>query len=82
MRGFADQIRPFVNRRYLVLGTNGYGRSDTRGKLRQFFEVDRRHVAVAALKALADEGVLPAATVAEAIGKYEIDPEKPAPWSV
>jgi pyruvate dehydrogenase E1 component len=82
MRGFADQIRPFVNRRYLVLGTNGYGRSDTRGKLRQFFEVDRRHVAVAALKPLADEGVLPAATVAEAIGKYEIDPEKPAPWSV
>ena len=58
MRAFADQIRPFVPGRYAVLGTDGFGRSDYRVKLRQFFEVDRYHVAVAALKALADDGVV------------------------
>jgi pyruvate dehydrogenase E1 component len=82
VRAFAEQIRPYVPRRYLVLGTDGFGRSDTREKLRRFFEVDRHHVAVAALKALADEGVLPAARVAEAIGKYQIDPTRPDPWTV
>ena len=56
MRAFADQIRPFVPGRYSVLGTDGFGRSDYRVKLRQFFEVDRYHVAVTALKALADDG--------------------------
>ena len=69
-------------RRYHVLGTDGFGRSDTREKLRHFFEVDRRWVTVAALKALADDGALPAKTVADAIGKYGIDPAKPAPWTV
>ena len=82
VRAFADQIRAFVPRRYVVLGTDGFGRSDTREKLRRFFEVDRYYVAVAALKALADEGTLPATKVAEAIKKYGIDPAKPAPWTV
>ena len=82
MRIFADQIRPYVNRRFLVLGTDGYGRSDTREKLRRFFEVNRFYVAVAALKALAEEGVMPAATVTQAIRKYGIDTEKPGPWTV
>jgi pyruvate dehydrogenase E1 component len=84
MRLFADQIRPYIprGRSYTVLGTDGFGRSDTREKLRAFFEVDRRYVTVAALKALADEGVLPAAKVAEAIKRYGIDPSKPNPASV
>src|SRR5467141_1394696 len=82
IRTFAEQIRPYVPRRYVVLGTDGFGRSDTREKLRRFFEVDRFHVAVAALKALADEGALPAAKVAEAIQKYGIDANRPAPWTV
>jgi len=76
---FAEQIRPFVERRFVALGTNGFGRSDTRAKLRSFFEVDRRHVVVAALKALADEGTLESSTVAAAIDKYDIDPEAADP---
>ena len=82
VRTFAEQIRAFVPRRYVVLGTNGFGRSDTREKLRTFFEVDRHYVTVAALKALADDGTLPAAKVAEAMTKYGLDPAKPAPWTV
>jgi pyruvate dehydrogenase E1 component len=65
-----------------VLGTDGFGRSDTRERLRHFFEVDRRFVTVAALKALADEGTVKPAVVAQAIAKYGIDPAKPAPWTV
>jgi pyruvate dehydrogenase E1 component len=82
IRAYADQIRPFVPRHYITLGTDGFGRSDSREKLRHFFEVDRYYVAIAALKALADEGGLPAAKVAEAIKKYGIDPEKPNPVTV
>jgi pyruvate dehydrogenase E1 component len=82
MRVFADQIRPYVGRRYVVLGTDGFGRSDTREQLRYFFEVNRHYVVVAALKALADEGTIPAATVTQAIRKYGIDPSKPCPWTV
>jgi pyruvate dehydrogenase E1 component len=82
VKAHADQIRPFVPHRYAVLGTDGFGRSDTRRKLRGFFEVDRRWVAVAALKALADEGELPCAVVGRAIAKYGIDPEKPNPVDV
>jgi len=82
VRAFADQIRAFVPRRYVVLGTDGFGRSDTREKLRRFFEVDRNYITVAALKALADEGSLPATKVAEAITQYGIDPARPAPWTV
>jgi len=79
MKAFADQIRPFVPNRYRVLGTDGFGRSDYRKKLRHFFEVDRHFVVVAALRALADEEAVPASVVADAIKKYGIDPEKPDP---
>jgi len=79
IKAFADQIRPFVPSRYRVLGTDGFGRSDYRRKLRAFFEVDRHFVAVAALKALADEGAIKPSAVAEAIVRYGIDPEKPNP---
>jgi pyruvate dehydrogenase E1 component len=82
MRSYADQIRAFMDRCYLVLGTDGYGRSDTRRQLRRFFEVDRHYVAIAALKALAEEGRVPAEGVAEAIRRYGIDPEKPDPVTV
>jgi pyruvate dehydrogenase E1 component len=82
VKTFADGIRPFIDRPYAVLGTDGYGRSDYRRKLRSFFEVDRRFVAVAALKSLADEGTIKASVVTEALEKYEIDPEKPNPVTV
>jgi pyruvate dehydrogenase E1 component len=82
VRNYADQIRPYVPRRYLVLGTDGFGRSDMRSQLRKFFEVNRYYVAIAALKALADEGEIPTATVSEAIRKYRIDPEKPNPVTI
>ncbi|MBX3715859.1 MAG: pyruvate dehydrogenase (acetyl-transferring), homodimeric type [Burkholderiales bacterium] len=82
VRAFADQIREFVPRRYKALGTDGFGRSDSRENLRRFFEVDRHYVAVAALKALAEDGELPAAKVAEAIAKYGIEADRPAPWTV
>jgi len=79
---FAEQIRPWVPGRYIVLGTDGYGRSDTREALRHFFEVNRYWVTVAALKGLADDGTIPASKVAEAIKKYDLDPNKPNPLTV
>jgi pyruvate dehydrogenase E1 component len=82
IRSFADQIRPFVPRRYRVLGTDGFGRSDYRRNLRSFFEVDRHYVAVAALHSLAADGTVPAATVADAIARYGIDAGKPNPPEV
>ena len=82
MKIFADQIREFVPRRYKVLGTDGFGRSDTREKLRRFFEVDRYYVTIAALKALSEEGKIPAEKVAKAIGRFGIDPDKPNPLTV
>jgi pyruvate dehydrogenase E1 component len=82
MKSFADQIRPFVPRRYRVLGTDGFGRSDFRRNLREFFEVDRHYVAVAALTALAEDGVIPTSTVADAIQRYGIDQDKPNPLDV
>jgi pyruvate dehydrogenase E1 component len=82
MKVFADQIREFVPGRYKVLGTDGFGRSDTRQRLRQFFEVDRYYVTVAALKALAEEGSVAAETVEKAIVKFGIDPDKPNPVTV
>ncbi|HCB15163.1 MAG TPA: pyruvate dehydrogenase (acetyl-transferring), homodimeric type, partial [Gammaproteobacteria bacterium] len=82
MKLYAEQLRPFIPRHYLVLGTDGYGRSDTRAKLRQHFEVDQYYVTATALKALADEGQIPAAKVAEAIAQYAINPEKPNPLTV
>jgi pyruvate dehydrogenase E1 component len=78
----ADAIRAFLPARYRVLGTDGFGRSDTRAKLRHFFEVNRYWVAVHALKALADEGAVPAAKVSEAMSKYGLDSEKPNPVTV
>ncbi|MGH7757570.1 MAG: transketolase-like TK C-terminal-containing protein, partial [Vulcanimicrobiaceae bacterium] len=82
IKAFADQIRPWMHRRYVALGTDGFGRSDYRSKLRAFFEVNRNYVAIAALKALADDGTIPAAKVSEAIKKYGIDPNKPNPVTV
>jgi pyruvate dehydrogenase E1 component len=84
IKTFADQIRPFIPavRAYRVLGTDGFGRSDSRAKLRHFFEVNRNFVAIAALKALADQGDGKAKSVAEAIKKYGIDPEKADPTTV
>ncbi len=79
MKLFADQIRGFVPGNYKVLGTDGFGRSDYRAKLRTFFEVDRHYVAVAALKALAEENKIPSKTVTEAIRKYGLDTERPSP---
>ena len=82
MRTLADQIREYVPRRYKVLGTDGFGRSDSRDNLRRFFEVNRNYVTVAALKALAEDGEMAPAKVAEAIKKYGIEAERPAPWTV
>src|SRR5690606_11613928 len=79
MKLYADQIRPYVRRSYRVLGTDGFGRSDSREKLRYFFEVDRNFVVLAALKALADEGKIKPGVVSEAMKKFGIDAEKPFP---
>jgi pyruvate dehydrogenase E1 component len=83
MKIFAEQVRAFLpTHHYAVLGTDGFGRSDTRRQLRKFFEVDRHYVAVAALKALADAEAVPRRKVTEAIGKYGIEAEKPNPATV
>ncbi len=81
MKIFADQIRPFLprGRSYHVLGTDGFGRSDFRYRLREHFEVDRRFVTIAALKSLAEEGTIAAKKVAEAIRRYGVDPDKTNP---
>jgi pyruvate dehydrogenase E1 component len=83
VRLFADSIRPYItDRRYVTLGTDGYGRSDYRRKLREFFEVDRFYVTLAALNALAQDGTIEPAVVSKAIAKYGIDPRKPNPVTV
>jgi pyruvate dehydrogenase E1 component len=82
IRAFADQIRQWVPSRYRVLGTDGFGRSDTRASLRRFFEIDRHYVVVAALKELAEEGAVDAARVQEAIEKFGLDPDAPMPTTV
>ncbi len=79
MKIIADQIQRWVPGRFISLGTDGYGRSDARAALRQHFEVDQRYIAVTALKALADDGVLDQKTVAKAIENYGIDPDRPDP---
>ncbi len=81
IRAYAGQIREYVPGRYRCLGTDGFGRSDSRQKLREYFEVNRYYVAVAALKTLADDGVVPAQKVADAIAKYGINPDKPNPMN-
>ena len=80
IRAFAEQIRPYLTARFVCLGTDGFGRSDFRKALRKFFEVDRHYIAVAALKALADDGALPIQKVTDAIAKYAIDVERAPPW--
>jgi pyruvate dehydrogenase E1 component len=80
VRAVADLIRTWVPRRYVTLGTDGYGRSDTREALRSFFEVDRYHVVLAALQALADEAAIGRDLLREAAARYGIDPERPNPW--
>jgi pyruvate dehydrogenase E1 component len=80
MRAVPDMARTWVRGRYVTLGTDGFGRSDSRAALRDFFEVDRRHVTVAALKALADDGTISRQTVADAIAKFGIDTERDDPW--
>ena len=82
MRTVPDQIRQWVSGRYVTLGTDGFGRSDSRAALRRHFEVDRDYIAVAALKALADDGRVDQATVDRAIKALGIDPDKPVPWKV
>ena len=82
MRNYADQIRQHIDRRYVTLGTDGFGRSDYRVKLRRFFEVDRHYVTVAALKALADDGEIKRDVVEAAIAKYGLDTERPDPWTM
>jgi len=82
MKNYADQIRNYITARYTVLGTDGFGRSDTRAQLRKHFEVNRYYIAIAALNSLKEEGKLPASKVKEAIKKYDIDPDKPNPVTV
>ena len=82
IRSFADKIREFVPGKYVTLGTDGFGRSDYRVALREFFEVNRYYVAVAALKGLADAGLISAQVVADAITKYGINANKANPWEV
>jgi len=82
MRSYADQVRGYVARRFVALGTDGFGRSDYRVKLREFFEVNRHYVTIAALKALADDGEIKADIVDQAIKKYGVASERPDPWTV
>ena len=82
MRAYADQVRNYIDRTYVVLGTDGYGRSDMRAALRRHFEVNRYYVVVAALTALAEDGDIEAKVVTRAIKQYGIDPEKPNPVTV
>jgi pyruvate dehydrogenase E1 component len=82
MRIVPDQIREWVGGRYVTLGTDGYGRSDSRAALRKHFEVDRNYIVVTALKALADEGKVDQATVTGAMQALGVDPSKPVPWKV
>ncbi|HEX8755282.1 MAG TPA: pyruvate dehydrogenase (acetyl-transferring), homodimeric type, partial [Steroidobacteraceae bacterium] len=82
MRTVPDQIRQWVPGRYVSLGTDGFGRSDSREALRRYFEVDCNHIAVAALKALADDGKLESSAVTAAMKALGVDPAKPVPWKV
>ena len=81
IKSYSEQLRPYIPGKYVVLGTDGFGRSDTRAKLRGFFEVDRHYVTIAALKALADEGKADVKDVVAAMKKYGIDSEKPDPMT-
>ena len=82
MKSYSDQVREYVPANFVALGTDGFGRSDTREKLREFFEVDRRYVTIAALHALAMDGKIENSVVANAIQQYAVDPDKPDPTTV
>ncbi len=82
LAGHAGQIAGFLEQPYYALGTDGFGRSDTREALREFFEVDRNHVAATALYALAEQGKIPHARVAEAYSRYGVNPDKTPPFSI
>jgi pyruvate dehydrogenase E1 component len=82
VKGYAEQVRKYVPRSYTVLGTDGYGRSDSRAVLRHFFEVDRYYIVIAALKALADTGAIKPAVVSKAIKQYKLDPNKVNPLGI
>ncbi len=82
MRNYAEQVRKYVPNRYEVLGTDGFGRSDSRAALRAFFEVDASYVVLASLKALVDEGEMNASVIAQAVEKYGINVNKPNPMTV
>jgi len=79
MKVYADQVREYVPATFITLGTDGFGRSDTREKLREFFEVNRYYVTVAALQGLAQNNKIPSTVVAEAITKYQLDANKANP---
>jgi pyruvate dehydrogenase E1 component len=81
VRAVPQLIAPFIEGRFITLGTDGFGRSDTRAALRSFFEVDRHHIALAAIDALVRNGSLPRSTLAESLARYGIDTDRPAPWS-
>ena len=81
VRAYPQLVAPFIEGRFITLGTDGFGRSDTRQALRQFFEVDRHHIVLAALDALASEGAIARTVLADAIKRYAIDPEALASWS-
>jgi pyruvate dehydrogenase E1 component len=81
VRAYPGLIASYVEARFVILGTDGFGRSDTRSKLRAFFEIDRRHIAIAALDALVLDGRLQRDILIEAIARYEIDPDREAPWT-
>jgi pyruvate dehydrogenase E1 component len=80
VRAVPDLVRAWVPRRYVALGTDGFGRSDTRAALRDFFEVSAPHIALAALRALVEEERIPASVVADAITRYGLAPEAGHPW--
>jgi pyruvate dehydrogenase E1 component len=82
VRAYAQLIAPHLSSRYVVLGTDGFGRSDTRAALRDFFEVDRHHIAIAAISALVRDGVLQAEVLQAAIKRYAVDVSRAAPWTV
>ena len=79
IRTYADQIRPYLSRPFYSFGTDGYGRSDSRKKLRQFFEVDKEHIVTYALSALAKEQLIPSKYATKAMKKYNINKDKPIP---
>ena len=82
VRAYPQLIAAYVEAKFVALGTDGFGRSDTRGALRSFFEVDRRHILIAALASLSNRGQIPRDTVADAIRRFGIDAAAAAPWTI